>query len=49
MLMQAGYHINEKLYESHNSQVYRAVREADNDPVVLKMLREAYPSPERIV
>ena len=48
MITLAGYHIAEKLYESGNSLVYRARREADDQPVVLKMLKDAYPSPERI-
>ena len=44
----ADYRITEKLYESGNSLVYRARREVDDQPVVLKMLKEAYPSPRRI-
>ncbi|MGD9100661.1 MAG: AAA family ATPase, partial [Anaerolineae bacterium] len=48
MLSIPGYQINAKLYESNNSQVYRARREADDGPVVLKVLKGAYPSPERV-
>jgi serine/threonine protein kinase len=48
MLTTPGYQINNKLYESDNSQVYRALRGADNCPVVLKVLKGANPSPERI-
>ncbi len=48
MLNILGYQIDETLYESDNSVVYRAKRITDNQPVILKMLREAYPSPERI-
>ncbi len=48
MLTIRGYQITEALYESDNSVVYRAKRLADKQPVILKMLREAYPSPERI-
>ena len=44
----SGYKTSEKLYESANSLVYRAQRVTDNRPVVLKMLKGAYPSPERI-
>jgi predicted ATPase/signal transduction histidine kinase/FixJ family two-component response regulator/tRNA A-37 threonylcarbamoyl transferase component Bud32 len=44
----AGYHIIAHLHESANSLVYRALREEDNFPVVLKLLKEPYPSPERI-
>jgi predicted ATPase/signal transduction histidine kinase len=43
-----GFHIIEKLHEGKNSLVYRARRESDARPVVLKMLGDAYPSPERL-
>lgn len=44
----AGYHITEHLYESARTQVYRAIRLSDRRRVVLKLLTESYPSPERI-
>jgi predicted ATPase/class 3 adenylate cyclase/tRNA A-37 threonylcarbamoyl transferase component Bud32 len=44
----SGYQITEQLYESENSIVYRAYREADQTPVILKLLKESYPSPELI-
>jgi len=44
----SNYQIEAQVYESSNSLVYRAIRESDQCPVILKMLREAYPSPERI-
>lgn len=43
-----GYQLTEKLHESNNSIVYRAQRIADRDPVVLKLFREPFPSPEQI-
>jgi serine/threonine protein kinase len=43
-----NYQITEKLHESSNSLVYRGYRQADNLPVLLKMLKESYPSPEKI-
>ena len=43
-----GYQLKEQLYESANSLVYRAIRADDEQPVILKMLSEQYPSPERI-
>ncbi len=43
-----GYQARKILYESDNSLVYRAYREADNQPVILKMLKQAYPTPKRI-
>ncbi|MGJ5631673.1 trifunctional serine/threonine-protein kinase/ATP-binding protein/sensor histidine kinase [Nostoc sp. CALU 1950] len=48
MLMLSGYQIIEQIYESSNSLIYRGYREADNQPVILKTLRDVYPSPERI-
>jgi serine/threonine protein kinase len=43
-----NYQITEKLLESSNSLVYRGYRQADNLPVILKMLKESYPPPEKI-
>lgn len=44
----SGYEINEELYKSLNSLVYRGRRKVDDQPVILKMLNRAYPSPEKI-
>jgi PAS domain S-box-containing protein len=44
----SSYHITEQLYDSANSLVYRGHRQTDAHPVILKVLKEAYPSPERI-
>ena len=38
-----------KIYESDNTLVYRARRNQDNIPVILKILKEDYPTPEEIV
>ncbi len=43
-----GYHITEKVYESATSLVYRAHRLSDGQPVILKVLNEMYPSPDRV-
>ena len=43
-----GYQARELLYESDNSLVYRAQRRTDHQPVILKMLQQAYPPPKRI-
>ncbi|GAA6617479.1 AAA family ATPase [Scytonema sp. NUACC26] len=43
-----GYQTSELLYESDNSLVYRAYSKGDNQSVILKMLKQAYPSPKRI-
>ncbi|MDJ0731360.1 MAG: AAA family ATPase, partial [Crocosphaera sp.] len=37
--------IREKLYESSHSLIYRAIREEDQQPVILKILQENYPDP----
>ncbi len=44
----SGYQVTEKLHESTNSLVYRGNRRADDQPVIVKMLKQAYPSPESI-
>lgn len=48
MLKLPGYQILFKLHESLNSQVYRGIRCQDSLPVVLKVLRNRYPTPEEI-
>lgn len=44
----SGYIITEQLCESSQSIVYRAYRQSDSKPVILKVLRDPYPSPSRI-
>jgi PAS domain S-box-containing protein len=44
-----GYHTLEQIYESPSSLVFRAVRPEDELPVVLKVLREDYPTPDEII
>ena len=39
-----NYQITEQLYESINSSVYRGLRKKDNQPVILKMLKQDYPT-----
>ncbi len=43
-----GYRIIEELHDSPNSLVYRGYRIEDSQPVILKILKPAYPSPEKI-
>ncbi|HEW98886.1 MAG: hypothetical protein DRR16_25000 [Candidatus Parabeggiatoa sp. nov. 3] len=45
MLTLPHYQISTQIYESANSLVYRGVRKKDNQPVILKMLKEDYPTP----
>ncbi|BAY92902.1 MULTISPECIES: trifunctional serine/threonine-protein kinase/ATP-binding protein/sensor histidine kinase [unclassified Tolypothrix] len=39
-----GYRISEELYNGSRTIVYRAVRETDSVPVVIKLLKNPYPS-----
>ncbi|HEY9711642.1 MAG TPA: serine/threonine-protein kinase, partial [Oculatellaceae cyanobacterium] len=43
-----GYQILSQIYDSANSLVYRGIRQEDNRPVILKFLKEDYPTPEEI-
>jgi tRNA A-37 threonylcarbamoyl transferase component Bud32 len=40
--------VKAKIYESANSVVYRGIREGDRTPVILKVLKEDYPSPAEL-
>ncbi|MDF5715369.1 MAG: serine/threonine-protein kinase PknK [Rhizonema sp. NSF051] len=42
------YQIITKIYESANSLVYRACRNQDNQPIILKILKEDYPTPSEL-
>ncbi len=44
----SGTTIIKQLYESNNSLVYRGWRVSNQQPVILKMLKDAYPSLERL-
>lgn len=44
----SGYYLHENLYESATSWIYRAQRMADQQPVILKILKQPYPPPEKI-
>jgi serine/threonine protein kinase len=48
MLTLANYQIGTQIYESANSLVYRGVRKKDNKQVILKMLKEDYPTPAEL-
>ncbi|MBR8834901.1 MAG: AAA family ATPase [Stigonema ocellatum SAG 48.90 = DSM 106950] len=40
----SGYQVKEQIYESCKTLVYRAIREIDQKPVVIKMLKALYPT-----
>jgi predicted ATPase/serine phosphatase RsbU (regulator of sigma subunit) len=44
-----GYQMTEKIYEGPRTLIYRAQRQADNQPVVIKFLKSEYPSFEELV
>ncbi|HEY9650083.1 MAG TPA: AAA family ATPase, partial [Coleofasciculaceae cyanobacterium] len=48
MIQLDEFFIKSKLYESVNSLVYRGVRKTDNLPVILKVLKEDYPTPAEL-
>ncbi|MEB3827970.1 SpoIIE family protein phosphatase [Phormidium sp. CCY1219] len=48
MLKISGYTILESIYNSDNSIVYRARRDADGESVILKRLSEDYPDPDKL-
>ncbi|MEE3717893.1 ATP-binding sensor histidine kinase [Tumidithrix elongata RA019] len=48
MLAVSGYEITQKLYESDKSLVYRALRTVDRALVILKVLKEEFPSLEEL-
>ncbi|MBO3460232.1 trifunctional serine/threonine-protein kinase/ATP-binding protein/sensor histidine kinase [Aetokthonos hydrillicola Thurmond2011] len=45
----AGYHLSEQLYNGYRNLVYRGVRKADSLPVVIKVLKNPYPSFSELV
>jgi PAS domain S-box-containing protein len=44
-----GYHILEELYNGSRTQVYRGIRENDEKPVVIKLLKNPYPNFSELV
>ncbi|AFY84859.1 putative ATPase [Oscillatoria acuminata PCC 6304] len=47
-LFNDNYNILEKIHETSSSIIYRAISKIENFPVVLKILKDAYPSPQKI-
>ncbi len=48
MITIPGYQIRENIYKSGNSLVYRALRDSDDQPVIIKVLQQEYPSPQEL-
>ncbi len=49
MLTIPGYQFSEELYNGSRTLVYRGYREIDNKPVVIKLLKNSYPSFSELV
>ena len=48
MIILPGYQVIKQIHASNNSLVYQGYRLQDEQPVVLKLLREDYPTPSQI-
>jgi predicted ATPase/serine phosphatase RsbU (regulator of sigma subunit)/tRNA A-37 threonylcarbamoyl transferase component Bud32 len=48
MLTIPGVSVQTQIYESANSLVYRGIRQSDNQPIILKILKENYPTPQEL-
>ncbi|MGB3268186.1 MAG: serine/threonine-protein kinase, partial [Microcoleus sp.] len=48
MIRLPGIKVLAQIYESDNSVVYRGIREQDNQPLILKVLKEDYPAPSEL-
>ncbi|MBD2041890.1 AAA family ATPase [Microcoleus sp. FACHB-672] len=49
MLSIPGVTVQTLLYESASSLIYRAARESDSQPIILKLLKDSYPTPQELV
>jgi predicted ATPase/GAF domain-containing protein/tRNA A-37 threonylcarbamoyl transferase component Bud32 len=48
MITLRGYQVLTKIYESFNSEVYQGIHCADNQPVILKVLKQDYPTSQEL-
>ncbi len=44
-----NYQLSEKIYESANSLVYRGILTSDSQPIILKILKDNYPTPSELI
>ncbi|MGL5192532.1 MAG: ATP-binding protein, partial [Chroococcales cyanobacterium] len=49
MLTLPGVAVQVQIYESSNSLLYRGIREPDNQSIILKLLKENYPTPQELI
>jgi serine/threonine protein kinase len=48
MLVFPDYQLLAQIYQSDNSLVYRSIRNLDSQPVILKLLKQGYPTPSEL-
>ncbi|MBD2041157.1 AAA family ATPase [Microcoleus sp. FACHB-672] len=48
MITLAGISVKAQIYESANSLVYQGIRESDDQPLILKVLKQDYPTPAEL-
>jgi predicted ATPase/class 3 adenylate cyclase len=48
MIRLPGIKVLAQIYESANTLVYRGIKERDNQPIILKLLKEDYPTPAEL-
>ncbi len=48
MISLAGITVKAQIDESSDSLIYRGIREQDNQPVILKVLKQEYPTPQEL-
>ena len=48
MITLTSYHVDEMIYSGKSAIVYRGRQKTDNQPVILKMLKEDYPAPATV-
>ena len=44
----SDYRITGQIYESADSIIYKGLRNTDNLPIVIKLLKKEYPAPEEL-
>ena len=49
MISLAGIAVKAKIDESSHSLIYRGIREEDHQPVILKVLKQDYPTPQELI
>ncbi len=48
MITLPGYDIRSKVFENHQTRVYRGIRQSDGEPTIIKILNKQYPLSEEV-